>query len=277
MSNNKMKREKGTTISLIPAENDDNFYSIHQSNSPSNRKLSSLLKRSYDFNKINLFEEQNKIGENSINFRKMELPKLNLKLNREYKLPSLITRIPHSGFKKEKLYRNKKINTKNQYLTINNVVLDEKNSFKQKPKNDFISMKRFIKLSKKNIINRNVINNKYEKDLNEFKIYSHNMNEMIADQIVIEFFKRFNKLQSINFNDNLLNFIKSCDGKNNMIDENVSTTNNNINVESDEKTKDEANEHNLIIHNVFFEWIINKAIRTYTNYLKSNKKKFISR
>ena len=272
MSNNKMKGEKGTTISLIPAENDDNFYSIHQSNSPSNRKLSSLLKRSYDFNKINLFEEQNKIGENSINFRKMELPKLNLKLNREYKLPSLITRIPHSGFKKEKLYRNKKINTKNQYLTINNVVLDEKNSFKQKPKNDFISMKRFIKLSKKNIINRNVINNKYEKDLNEFKIYSHNMNEMIADQIVIEFFKRFSKLQSINFNDNLLNFIKSCDGKNNMIDENVSTTNNNINVESDEKTKDEANEHNLIIHNVFFEWIINKAIRTYTNYLKSNKK-----
>ena len=272
MSNNKIKGEKGTTISLIPAENDDNFYSIHQSNSPSNRKLSSLLKRSYDFNKINLFEEQNKIGENSINFRKMELPKLNLKLNREYKLPSLITRIPHSGFKKEKLYRNKKINTKNQYLTINNVVLDEKNSFKQKPKNDFISMKRFIKLSKKNIINRNVINNKYEKDLNEFKIYSHNMNEMIADQIVIEFFKRFSKLQSINFNDNLLNFIKSCDGKNNMIDENVSTTNNNINVESDEKTKDEANEHNLIIHNVFFEWIINKAIRTYTNYLKSNKK-----
>ena len=272
MSTNKIKGEKGTTISLIPAENDDNFYSIHQSNSPSNRKLSSLLKRSYDFNKINLFEEQNKIGENSINFRKMELPKLNLKLNREYKLPSLITRIPHSGFKKEKLYRNKKINTKNQYLTINNVVLDEKNSFKQKPKNDFISMKRFIKLSKKNIINRNVINNKYEKDLNEFKIYSHNMNEMIADQIVIEFFKRFSKLQSINFNDNLLNFIKSCDGKNNMIDENVSTTNNNINVESDEKTKDEANEHNLIIHNVFFEWIINKAIRTYTNYLKSNKK-----
>ena len=270
MSTNKIKGEKGTTISLIPAENDDNFYSIHQSNSPSNRKLSSLLKRSYDFNKINLFEEQNKIGENSINFRKMELPKLNLKLNREYKLPSLITRIPHSGFKKEKLYRNKKINTKNQYLTINNVVLDEKNSFKQKPKNDFISMKRFIKLSKKNIINRNVINNKYEKDLNEFKIYSHNMNEMIADQIVIEFFKRFSKLQSINFNDNLLNFIKSCDGKNNMIDENVSTTN--INVESDEKTKDEANEHNLIIHNVFFEWIINKAIRTYTNYLKSNKK-----
>ena len=272
MSTNKIKGEKGTTISLIPAENDDNFYSIHQSNSPSNRKLSSLLKRSYDFNKINLFEEQNKIGENSINFRKMELPKLNLKLNREYKLPSLITRIPHSGFKKEKLYRNKKINSKNQYLTINNVVLDEKNSFKQKPKNDFISMKRFIKLSKKNIINRNVINNKYEKDLNEFKIYSHNMNEMIADQIVIEFFKRFSKLQSINFNDNLLNFIKSCDGKNNMIDENVSTTNNNINVESDEKTKDEANEHNLIIHNVFFEWIINKAIRTYTNYLKSNKK-----
>ena len=272
MSTNKIKGEKGTTISLIPAENDDIFYSIHQSNSPSNRKLSSLLKRSYDFNKINLFEEQNKIGENSINFRKMELPKLNLKLNREYKLPSLITRIPHSGFKKEKLYRNKKINTKNQYLTINNVVLDEKNSFKQKPKNDFISMKRFIKLSKKNIINRNVINNKYEKDLNEFKIYSHNMNEMIADQIVIEFFKRFSKLQSINFNDNLLNFIKSCDGKNNMIDENVSTTNNNINVESDEKTKDEANEHNLIIHNVFFEWIINKAIRTYTNYLKSNKK-----
>ena len=100
-NNNKMKVEVGTNISLIPIENDDNFFSIHHEISPSKRKLSSLLKRSYDFNKINLFEEQNKIEENSLNFRKMKLPKLDLKLYTEHKLPSLITRIPHSGHKNE--------------------------------------------------------------------------------------------------------------------------------------------------------------------------------
>jgi ribosomal protein S15P/S13E len=69
-----------------------------------------------------------------------------------------------------------------------------------------------------------------------------------------------------------LNFIKSCDGKNNIIDENFSSINNNINLDNEEKKKDEKSEHNLIIHNVFFEWIITKVIRNYTNYLKSNKK-----
>ena len=176
--NNKMKVEAGTNISLMPIENDDNFYSIHQQNSPSKRKLSSLLKRSYDFNKNNLFEEQNKIEENSLNFRKMKLPKLNLKLYREHKLPSLITRIPHSGLKNENLTKKEKINSKKKYLTINNIVFDENIPLKKDLIDDFISMKRFIKLSKKNIINKNAINNKYEKDMMEFKIYSHNMNDM---------------------------------------------------------------------------------------------------
>ena len=267
---NKRKVEAGTNISLIPIENDDNFYSIHHEISPSKRKLSSLLKRSYDFNKNNLFEEQNKIEENSLNFRKMKLPKLNLKLYREHKLPSLITRIPHSGLKNETLTKKEKINSKKKYLTINNIVFDENNSFKKKSKDELIFMKRFIKLRKKNLINRNSIN-KYEKDLNEFKIYSHNMNEMIAEQMVKEFFRRFNKLQSINFNDLLLNYIKSCDGENNIINENASK-NNNTTEENKEKLNDEKIEHNLIIHNVFFEWIITKVIRKYTNYLKTHTK-----
>ena len=263
---NKRKVEAGTNISLIPIENDDNFYSIHHEISPSNRKISSLLKRSYDFNKVNLFEE------NSLNFRKMKLPKLNLKLYQEHKLPSLITRIPHSGHRNEKLIKHDKINSKKKCLTINNIVFDENNSFKKKSKDELIFMKRFIKLRKKNLINRNSINNKYEKDLNEFKIYSHNMNEMIAEQMVREFFRRFNKLQSINFNDLLLNYIKSCDGKNNIINENASKNNINTTEENKEKINDEKIEHNLIIHNVFFEWIITKVIRKYTNYLKTHTK-----
>jgi hypothetical protein len=199
-----------------------------------------LLKRSYDFNKVNLLEEQNKMKENSLNFRKMKLPKLNLKLYREHKLPSLITRIPHSGLKNESITKKEKLNTKKKYLTINNIVFDENIPLEKNLLDAFFSMKRFIKLSKKNIINKNAINNKYEKDMMEFKIYSHNMNDMIAEQMVKEFFRRFNKLQSINFNDLLLNYIKSCDGKHNIIDENISKNNHiNISEEIEEKAKDE--------------------------------------
>lgn len=267
-----MNGELGKSISLIPIENDDNFYNIYHDNTPSIRKINSLLKRSYDFNKItNIFPEQNKIEDNSTKYRKLQLPKLNLKLNRNYKLPSL--RIPHSGIFKEKLIKRENINTKKKSLTINNIVFDENQSFKYNSIDRIQSMKKFIKLNKKNIINRNIIKNKYEKDLMEFKIYSHNMNEMIADQIVIEFFKRINKTQNLNFNDLLLNYIKSCDGENNIPEETL-VINNDFNISKDEnKEKDEKNEHNLIIHNVFFEWIINKVIQNYSNYIKKTKRK----
>ena len=267
-----MNGELGKSISLIPIENDDNFYNIYHDNTPSVRKINSLLKRSYDFNKItNIFPEQNKIEDNSTKYRKLQLPKLNLKLNRNYKLPSL--RIPHSGIFKEKLIKRENINTKKKSLTINNIVFDENQSFKYNSIDRIQSMKKFIQLNKKNIINRNIIKNKYEKDLMEFKIYSHNMNEMIADQIVIEFFKRINKTQNLNFNDLLLNYIKSCDGENNIPEETL-VINNDFNISKDEnKEKDEKIEHNLIIHNVFFEWIINKVIQNYTNYIKKTKMK----
>ena len=267
-----MNGELGKSISLIPIENDDNFYNIYHDNTPSVRKINSLLKRSYDFNKItNIFPEQNKIEDNSTKYRKLQLPKLNLKLNRNYKLPSL--RIPHSGIFKEKLIKRENINTKKKSLTINNIVFDENQSFKYNSIDRIQSMKKFIKLNKKNIINRNIIKNKYEKDLMEFKIYSHNMNEMIADQIVIEFFKRINKTQNLNFNDLLLNYIKSCDGENNIPEETL-VINNDFNISKDEnKEKDEKIENNLIIHNVFFEWIINKVIQNYTNYIKKTNRK----
>ena len=267
-----MNGELGKSISLIPIENDDNFYNIYHDNTPSVRKINSLLKRSYDFNKItNIFPEQNKIEDNSTKYRKLQLPKLNLKLNRNYKLPSL--RIPHSGIFKEKLIKRENINTKKKSLTINNIVFDENQSFKYNSIDRIQSMKKFIQLNKKNIINRNIIKNKYEKDLMEFKIYSHNMNEMIADQIVIEFFKRINKTQNLNFNDLLLNYIKSCDGENNIPEETL-VINNDFNISKDEnKEKDEKIENNLIIHNVFFEWIINKVIQNYTNYIKKTKRK----
>ena len=267
-----MNGELGKSISLIPIENDDNFYNIYHDNTPSVRKINSLLKRSYDFNKItNIFPEQNKIEDNSTKYRKLQLPKLNLKLNRNYKLPSL--RIPHSGIFKEKLIKRENINTKKKSLTINNIVFDENQSFKYNSIDRIQSMKKFIQLNKKNIINRNIIKNKYEKDLMEFKIYSHNMNEMIADQIVIEFFKRINKTQNLNFNDLLLNYIKSCDGENNIPEETL-VINNDFNISKDEnKEKDEKIGHNLIIHNVFFEWIINKVIQNYTNYIKKTKMK----
>ena len=41
--------------SLIPIENDDNFYNIYHHKPPSNQKLNILLKKSYDFEKNNSF------------------------------------------------------------------------------------------------------------------------------------------------------------------------------------------------------------------------------
>ena len=267
-----MNGENGKNISLIPIENDDKFYNIYHNNTPSNRKLSALIKRSYDFNKVNLFQEQNKNEDNSTKYRKVELPKLNLKLQRNNNFPSLITRINYSGKKHENLIKKDKTNVKKNFLTINNIVFDENKSFKKDTINEIFSMKRFIKLSKKNIINKNIINKKYEKDMNEFKLYSLNLNEMIAEQMVIEFFKRINTLKSLNFNDLLLNYIKSCDGKNNIPDERNSNINY-LNIsKNEEKNNDEKIEPNLVIHNVFFEWIITKVVLNYKNYLKTSAK-----
>ena len=267
-----MNGENGKNISLIPIENDDKFYNIYHKNTPSNRKLSALIKRSYDFNRVNLLQEQNKNDDNLTKYRKLELPKLNLKLQRNNKLPSLLTRIDYSGKKHENLIKKDKINAKRNILTINSIVFDENKSFKNDTIKEIFSMKRFIKLNKKNIINKNIINKKYEKDMNEFKLYSLNLNEMIAEQMVVEFFKRINKLKSLNFNDLLLNYIKSCDGKNNISDERISNINN-LNIsENEEKNKDEKIENNLIIHNIFFEWIITKVVQNYRNYLKASAK-----
>ena len=271
-----MKDDIGKSVSLIPIENDDNFYNIYHHNTPSNQKLNILLKRSYDSDKINLFNEQNKHESNLLKFRKKQIPKLNLRLQREYKLPSLITRIPHSGKKNgKKLNKMEKIDKKEKYLTINNIVLDENDIIKKKAINQNIPMKRYIILSKKNLINKNIINKKYERDMLEFKIYSHNMNDMIAEQMVKEFFKRINKLKSLNFNDLLLNYILSCDGKNNLSERRFSTINNTINnsgIEEQNINENEEPEHNLIIHNVFFEWIISKVIKNYTNNLKFSQR-----
>ena len=266
-----MNGDVGKNISLIPIENDDNFYNIYHHNTSSNQKLNILLKSSYDFDKINLFNEQNKNESNLPRFRKKQLPKLNLNHSRGYKLPSLITRFPHSGKKNEKLIKRETIDKKENYFTINNIVLDENDIIKKNAINQNIPMKRYIRLSKKNLINKNIINKKYERDMMEFKIYSHNMNDMIAEQMVKEFFKRINKLQSLHFNDLLMNYILSCDGKNNFSERKFSTINNTINnSENDEQNIDENEEpeHNLIIHNVFFEWIISKVIMNYTNNLK---------
>ena len=209
-----MNGDSGKNNLLIPIENDDEFYNIYHFNTPSNKKFNQQLKSSYDFDNNNPFNELNKINNNSSKHRKMKLPILNLKFQRAHKIPSLLTRIPFSGKKSGKLYKKDQMIHDGKYLNINNVILDEHSLIKKNAINENILMKRYIKLNKKNLINRNIINQKYEKDMKEFKIFSHNMNDMIAEQMVIEFFKRLDKLKSLKFNDLLLNYFLSCDGKN---------------------------------------------------------------
>ena len=185
-----MNGSEGKNNSLIPIENDDNFYNIYHHKAPSNKKLNIFLKKSFDLGKDNSFNNFKKEEAISVKFRKKNLIKLNLELKKENKLPSLLTRIPYSGYKIEKPIKRRKMEMKKQYFTINHIVLDETEIFKKKKINLNILKKKYIKISKKNIINRNLINRKYERDMIEFKIYSHNMNDMIAEQMVIEFFKR---------------------------------------------------------------------------------------
>ena len=269
-----MNGGESRTNSLIPIENDDNFYNIYHHKPPSNQKLNILLKKSYDFEKNNSFNSFKKDEAVSVKSKKRNLIKLNLNLKREHKLPSLLKRIPFSGYKKEKIMKREKMEIKKQYFTINDIVLDETEIIKKKAINMNIPMKKYIKIYKKNQINRNLINRKYERDLIEFKIYSHNMNDMIAEQMVLEFFKRINKIKSLNFNDLLLNYILSCDGKTNIYENEFSTINDINDGENEENNENESEEieHNLIIHNVFFEWIISKVVKNYTKDLKTKIK-----
>ncbi len=266
-----MKDDSEKNNSLIPIKNDYDFYNIYHEKISSDKKVNLLLKKSFNIDKTNLFSSINKKEKGLNIFRKMELPKLNLKFQREAKFHHLSIKIPSSGFKAKKLITREQNNKRDKFFTINNIVFNEDNSFKKNSFENIPSIKRYITLKKKNNINKRIINKVYEKDMMEFKIYSLNMNDIITEEMLKEFFRRIFKYKNLQFNDLIMNYIQTIDIFN--ISEEIKISNNDINNEiNEEEIKNEKIDNNLIIHNVFFEWILTRVFENYINNLKQSAK-----
>ena len=266
-----MKDDSEKNNSLIPIKNDYDFYNIYHEKISSDKKVNLLLKKSFNIDKTNLFSSINKKEKGLNIFRKMELPKLNLKFQREAKFHHLSIKIPSSGFKAKKLITREQNNKRDKFFTINNIVFNEDNSFKKNSFENIPSIKRYITLKKKNNINKRIINKVYEKDMMEFKIYSLNMNDIITEEMLKEFFRRLFKYKNLQFNDLIMNYIQTIDIFN--ISEEIKISNNDINNEiNEEEVKNEKIDNNLIIHNVFFEWILTRVFENYINNLKQSTK-----
>ena len=271
-------------ISLIPTENDDKFfgeYHRYRRNSSPKNKLNVLIKKPLNLEIDNFTPESYQLNYTLEKYGKRQnflpkIQKINLKLNQGQISQNLITNIStshnsyiyHKPIEDEKSKIRPKINRISRKLTINNIIFNEdistKNHLSISPsKHNIIYLER-----KKNLndLDKNIINKEYEKEMNQFKIYSKNMNEMIANQMVLEFFRKKKELQKLNSDDLALNYIKSNDNINtydyNYYNRRISTAVNNN--ESDEIIN-ENNSNNLIIHNVFFEWIISNTVQRYLN------------
>ena len=260
-------------ISLIPIENDDKFYNIYHRNSSAKRKFDLLLKKPLSLEIANFHPETyllnytlEKNGKKSNLLPK--IPKINIKFRQEEKLPSILTDIPtsnnsfiyHKPIEDEKSKLRRKISHKSSKLTINNIVFqeDKSNLSKSSSKQNIIFLER-----KKNIkeLKRKIINHEFQKEMRQFKIYSKNMNEMIANQMVLEFLKRTTQLRRLKSDDLLLNYIISNNANKRYFKNRINTTESS-NIENDEIIN-QKNSPSLIIHNVFFEWAISNVIQRY--------------
>ena len=281
-----MRKNLRKIFSLNPIENDDNFFGVYHGNNSSKKKLNFLLKKplNLEINNVNPFTGASykldytleKYGKRH-NFLP-KIPKINLKFNQE-QLPNIITNVStsqnsfiyHKPIEDEKSKLRPKIKPISRKLTINNIIFTEdiakKNNLSKSSSKSKLNIIYLEKKKNVNDSNKNIINKIYEKEMNQFKLYSKNMNEMIANQMVLEFFRRTKELRKLKPDDLMVNYIQSNDKKNNYnynyYNRRISTTdtnNNEINENINQKDT-----HNLIIHNVFFEWIISNVIQKYIN------------
>ena len=260
-------------ISLIPIENDDKFFGVYHRNGSAKKNINLLIKKPLNLEISNstpinyqLNYTLEKYGKRQ-NFLPM-IPKINLKFNKEQSISYIANNIPipnasfifHKPIEDERSKIRPKISPKTRKLTINNIIFHEdfskNNLSKSSSKHNIIYLER-----KKNLNNlqKKIIDKAYENEMRQFKIYSKNMNEMIANQMVFEFFKRTKNLQKLNKDDLMINYIQSNYYKRRF------STSTNTNVQNDDVITTHSDSPNLIIHNVFFEWAISNVIQRYIN------------
>ena len=262
-------------ISLIPIENDDKFYNIYHRNSSAKKKFDLLLKKPLSL-EISNFNPETYLLNYTLekNAKKSDLlpkiPKINIKFKQEERLPSILSNVPtsnnsfiyHKPIEDEKSKLRRKISHKSSKLTISNIIFqeDKSNLSKSSSKQNIVYLER-----KNNIkeLKKKIINHEFQKEMKQFKIYSKNMNEMIANQMVLEFLKRTKELQRLKPDDLLLNYIMSNNANKKYFKNRINTTQS-CNIENDE-INNQKDSPNLIIHNVFFEWAISNVIQRYLN------------
>ena len=272
MSNN-LKR----LISLIPIENDDKFYGVYHRNDSLKKKMNLLLKKPLNLEISNYSPENYQLNYTLEKYGKKpnflpKIPKVNLKFKQEEKLPYILTNIPtsdnsfiyHKPIEDEKSKIRHKIRPVTRKLTINNIIFQEDPSVQSNSISKSSSKLNIIFLERKKPINestKNLIHKEYEKQLNQFKVYSKNMNEMIANQMALKFLNRTKELQKLKSDDLLVNYIQFNHNIKSRNKRKNSTSESN-HIESDE-IMNQNNSPNLIIHNVFFEWVISNVIQRY--------------
>ena len=264
-------------ISLIPIENDDQFYDVYHRNSSSKKKLNLILKKPLNLEISNFTPKYYQLNYTLEKYVKKhnflpKIPKVNLKFKQEENLTNIPTSnnslIYHKPIEDEKSKVRQKISPKKSKLTINNIILQEDYSYRNNLSKSS-SNQNIIYLEKKkhmHELTKKIINKEYEKEMKQFKVYSKNMNEMIANQMVLEFLRRTRNLQKLQSDDLMINYIVANNNKNliNMHKKNRISTSESSNIESEE-ISNQNNSHNLIIHNVFFEWVISNVIQRYVN------------
>ena len=166
--------------------------------------------------------------------------------------------IPNNNDYNEKLYKmNKDL--------INQVYEKQKKQFSRYLKTygelikNILTKEIFDKTSKFKKINNRVINfNNYYNDINRNKqnynnrYYHYSPKENIKDALIITNFKNYSRSAFKNNNDiycNTESNINSAINKNNKVDESCNTKHNNAKIVRD-----------LVVHNVFFEWVIDNVI-----------------
>ena len=214
-------------ISLIPSENDDNFYNVYRRNTSAKKKrIDSLSKKNslnLDIQNLNPLFNQISIEKKSPKPSYLKKPpkiQINTEKEQEQALPLIKIRHPtsnnsfvfHKPIEDEKSKVRRRISPTGRQLSINKIVFKEDMIQRKKDNlSNSSSKKTVILLDKKKHINnlqKRLIDKAYEKELKQFKIYSQNMNEMIANQMVFEFFKKTKELQKLKSDDLMMNYIQ---------------------------------------------------------------------
>ena len=179
-----------------------------------------------------------------------------------------------------------------------NIIKFNSNSKSNRSKKIIINLN-MDKKKKANELRKKIINKAYEKEKQEFKSYCVNNNEAVVNELVVEFFRRTNNnkmslgergkvmtdMHEPKYNEQI--YSRNLNRKNYKqiykssailpnVNKNRKESEKSINTEIINKKKKKENKE-LIVHNVFFEWIIDNVIERYIDKINPINKNAIEK